>query len=105
MASVRFADVKLNMSGVREALKSDGVRSELSSLAEAGAAAANSMARTHAPFRESLYGASTTVGAYTALGHVTTRAVGDPSNASDGMVAYWDAVNHHTLQKALGAIR
>ena len=94
--------VKLNISGVREALKSGGVQAELMKAAEERAAFANSMAMTHAPFRADLYGAHTSVGAFTALGHVTTRAVGDPGNASDGMVAYWDAVNHHTLQKAAG---
>lgn len=91
-----MGSVKLNMAGVREVIKSEGVMSMLGDEASKVASRANSMARFRSPMDAEPYGASVRSAPYTAVGYVSARKLG-----RDGKAAVLENAAHNTLAKAL----
>lgn len=94
------AKVKINISGVRDYLRSPSVQAFVGDEADKVAQRANGLAQFHAPFDEPAYYSSARMGEYTAIGTVSANRLGREGTGQNPVVAENRA--HNTLLKAMG---
>lgn len=92
--------VKINISGVREYLKSQEVKSWIEEEARGVANRANALAQFHTSFNDAAYRSSIHDGKYTVIGTVSGNRLGKKGTEQDPVVA--ENRKHNTLLKALG---